>query len=194
MTLGGGMCWGLSGSMGQFLFQHEGMDSRWLVPIRLFLAGVILFIFCFVKHRKPLFQIWTKRRDALLLLAYGLAGVSACQFTYFLTIQLSSAGVGTILQDLSPVMILVCACIAGRRAPKPYEIICIALALAGVTLIVTHGDFGSLAVSEGALISGSRSFSGRGNSDMCRDPWDLWASHLSLSSEMSSRSRSISQV
>lgn len=64
MTLGGGMCWGLSGSMGQFLFQHEGMDSRWLVPIRLFLAGVILFIFCFVKHRKPLFQIWTKRRDA----------------------------------------------------------------------------------------------------------------------------------
>ncbi|MGN0256568.1 MAG: DMT family transporter [Chordicoccus sp.] len=154
MTLGGGVCWGLSGSMGQFLFQHEGMDSRWLVPIRLFLAGVILFIFCFVKHRKALFQIWTKRRDTLLLLAYGLAGVSACQFTYFLTIQLSSAGVGTILQDLSPVMILICACIAGHRAPKPYEIICIALALAGVTLIVTHGDFGSLAVSEGALISG----------------------------------------
>ena len=40
----GGVCWGLSGTMGEFLFQHEGMDSRWLVPIRLGTAGVILLI------------------------------------------------------------------------------------------------------------------------------------------------------
>ena len=38
LTLLGGICWGVSGSIGQYLFDVEGMDSRWLVPIRLGLA------------------------------------------------------------------------------------------------------------------------------------------------------------
>ena len=40
LATGGGICWGLSGSMGQYLFRCQGMDSRWLVPYRLGLAGV----------------------------------------------------------------------------------------------------------------------------------------------------------
>ena len=42
LTMFGGMCWGVSGCVGQYLFTSQGMDSTWLVPIRLFLAGVIL--------------------------------------------------------------------------------------------------------------------------------------------------------
>ncbi len=44
LTTLGGICWGLSGSMGQYLFTRQGMDSRWLVPIRLGLAGIILLV------------------------------------------------------------------------------------------------------------------------------------------------------
>ena len=44
LTLLGGICWGLSGCVGQFLFTHEGMDSRWLVPVRLGIAGVLLLV------------------------------------------------------------------------------------------------------------------------------------------------------
>lgn len=105
LTMGGAACWGVSGCMGQYLFTREGMDSTWLVPIRLFLAGLILCGFFFIKDRKTLFDPWNVRknpRNAIDLLVYGLAGVSCCQFTYFLTIQLSSAGMGTILQDVSP--------------------------------------------------------------------------------------------
>ena len=100
LTLGGAACWGVSGCMGQYLFTREGMDSTWLVLIRLFLAGLILCGFFFIKDRKTLFDPWNVRknpRNAIDLLVYGLAGVSCCQFTYFLTIQLSSAGMGTIL-------------------------------------------------------------------------------------------------
>lgn len=105
LTMGGAACWGVSGCMGQYLFTREGMDSTWLVPIRLFLAGLILCGFFFIKDRKTLFDPWNAKknpRNAIDLLVYGLAGVSCCQFTYFLTIQLSSAGMGTILQDVSP--------------------------------------------------------------------------------------------
>ena len=38
MAAGGGVCWGISGTMGQYLFTHEAMQTTWLIPIRLSLA------------------------------------------------------------------------------------------------------------------------------------------------------------
>ena len=157
LTMGGAACWGVSGCMGQYLFTREGMDSTWLVPIRLFLAGLILCGFFFIKDRKTLFDPWNAKknpRNAIDLLVYGLAGVSCCQFTYFLTIQLSSAGMGTILQDVSPVIILLVVCIQQKRGPRVFEIFSIVLALVGVFLITTHGSLTGLAVSPAALVSG----------------------------------------
>ena len=157
LTMGGAACWGVSGCMGQYLFTREGMDSTWLVPIRLFLAGLILCEFFFIKDRKTLFDPWNVRknpRNAIDLLVYGLAGVSCCQFTYFLTIQLSSAGMGTILQDVSPVIILLVVCIQQKRGPRVFEVCSILLALVGVFLITTHGSLTGLAVSPAALVSG----------------------------------------
>ena len=45
MAAGGGVCWGISGTMGQYLFTHEAMQTTWLIPIRLGLAGLILFVY-----------------------------------------------------------------------------------------------------------------------------------------------------
>lgn len=30
LTMFGGMCWGVSGCVGQYLFTRQGMDSTWL--------------------------------------------------------------------------------------------------------------------------------------------------------------------
>lgn len=157
LTMGGATCWGVSGCMGQYLFTREGMDSTWLVPIRLFLAGLILCGYFCIRDRKMLFDPWNIRknpRNAIDLLVYGLAGVSCCQFTYFLTIQLSSAGMGTILQDLSPVIILLVVCIQQKRAPRLFEVFSIVLALGGVFMLTTHGSLTNMAVSPAALVVG----------------------------------------
>ena len=157
LTMGGAACWGVSGCMGQYLFTRENMDSTWLVPIRLFLAGLILCTFYFIKDRRMFFDPWNAKknpRNLLDLLIYGLAGVSCCQFTYFLTIQLSSAGVGTILQDLSPVLILLVVCIQQKRAPRLFEVFSIVLALGGVFMLTTHGSLTNMAVSPAALVVG----------------------------------------
>ena len=157
LTMGGAACWGVSGCMGQYLFTRENMDSTWLVPIRLFLAGLILCTFYFIKDRRMLFDPCNAKknpRNLLDLLIYGLAGVSCCQFTYFLTIQLSSAGMGTILQDLSPAIILLVVCIQQHRGPRLFEICSILLALIGVFLLTTHGSLTDLAISPAALLSG----------------------------------------
>lgn len=157
LTMFGAACWGVSGCMGQYLFTHEGMSATWLVPIRLFLAGILLAVYCIIKNRKQFFAPWDLKhnpRYALDLIIYGLAGVSCCQFLYFLTIQLSSAGTATILQNISPVLILLVVCLTGKRAPKPFEVGSILLALIGLFLLTTHGSLTALAISPTALLSG----------------------------------------
>ena len=157
LTMGGAACWGISGCMGQYLFTRENMDSTWLVPIRLLLAGLLLCGYYFFKDRKQLFAPWNFRadpRNTIDPLVYGLAGVSFCQFLYFLTIQLSTAGIATILQDLSPVLILLVLCLQQRRTPRLFELCSILLALLGVFLLTTHGSLTSLAVSPAALAAG----------------------------------------
>lgn len=153
LTAGGGVCWGLSGSMGQYLFTKQGMDAHWLVPIRLFLAGVILFIYCRIRMGKYVYSPWKTKRDARDLLVYGLLGISLCQYLYFRTIQLSTAGAATILQDLSPVMILIVECIHRHEKPGIFDVFSIILALVGVTLITTHGRM-ELGIPAGALLCG----------------------------------------
>ena len=149
MLLGAAFVWGVA-----FVFQVEGMDSRWLVPIRLTLAGIVLFLYCLFAHRDKLFGIVSSKKSILLLIAYGLPGVAICQFLYFTTIQLSSAGVGTILQDLSPIFIMLCSALIARRAPKLTEVIAVVMAIAGVFLIVTHGNVEHLVISPIALLTG----------------------------------------
>lgn len=149
-----GICWGCSGSVGQYLFDHEGMDSRWLVPIRLGAAGIILLVYCTVREGHKIFHPWKTKQDRRDLLIYGLLGVSVCQYLYFLTIQLSTASAATILQDLSPMMILIISCLQQKRLPQLREIAAVVLAFTGVLLIVTHGSLTHLNIPLNAVIAG----------------------------------------
>ena len=118
MAAGGGVCWGISGTMGQYLFTHEGMQTTWLIPIRLGLAGLILFVYWLVKDRRLLFAPWRQRSSAVMLALYGVFGISLSQFLYFLTIQFSNAAIGTIMQDKSPVMVLLVACATAHTCTR----------------------------------------------------------------------------
>ena len=62
----GGVCWGASGTVGQYLFTCQGVDSGWLTVVRMFLAGVVLLGGALVRHpcssaRRQL-QILRRRR------------------------------------------------------------------------------------------------------------------------------------
>lgn len=154
LTILGASCWGFSGSVGQYLFDVQGMDSRWLVPIRLGFAGILILIYCSIKYKRETILPWKRKETAISLLVYGVLGVSCCQFLYFLTIQLSNAAIGTILQDLAPIFILFYTCVTAKRLPYVFEIISIGLAITGVFLITTHGRLDSTTVSGAALVSG----------------------------------------
>ena len=152
LTLLGGAFWGLSGACGQYLFDYKGATTEWLVPIRL--AGYVMLAFFLIKDRKTALSVWKTKKNALDILFYGLAGMMMCQYTYFATIENSNAGTATVVQYLSPVMIMAVMCFMERKLPKPAELVAMSCALLGVFLIATHGNVHQMVISKEALFYG----------------------------------------
>lgn len=151
LTLTGGILWAVSGVCGQFLFQYKEVTSNWLVPIRLTFAGAILLLVLFLQRGRKIFVVWETPRTSVQILSYGIFGMMLCQYTYFTSIQHSNAAIGTVLQYLAPIIILVVVCIGKRVLPSPREVLALLLAVGGTAILATHGNFGTLVIPRDAL-------------------------------------------
>lgn len=153
-TLVGGMCWGLSGCFGEYLFSEKGITAIWLVNIRLIFAGTLLVIYSYIKEKDKLKNIFQDKEDFKKLVLFGLIGLMVCQYTYFSAIEHSNAGTATVLQSLNPIMILGYLCIKNKQAPKLVEIFAIFTALFGIFLLSTKGDIHNMVLSQKGLFMG----------------------------------------
>ena len=149
-----GICWGVSGVWGQFLFETRGIDSNWIVPIRLFSGGIVLLIYMFLKNREQMVTLVKNKRDFLQAILTGVLGTMMFQLTFFGAVQRSNAGTATVLQYLCPVMTMIYVCMRDKKKPEKIEVLSIILALAGIFVISTHGNPNALAITPDALIWG----------------------------------------
>jgi drug/metabolite transporter (DMT)-like permease len=129
--------WGVSGVSAQELFQHAHLRALWLVAVRIVVSAVVLVAWRLV-HRERLGDLvgpgprdlWT--RTALFAIV-GLLGVQA---TYFLAVATGSAVTATLLQFLSPIIILAWTTLRAWRAPRLIEVAIVLAATGGVALVV----------------------------------------------------------
>lgn len=149
-----GICWGVSGVFGQFLFETRGIETAWLVPIRLTTAGVLLLIYLFCTNRQEMIHLMNNRRNFIQTIIAGVCGTMMFQLTFFGAVQRSNAGTATVLQYLAPVMIMIYVCFRKKKLPKKLEILSILLAVGGIFLISTHGNVHSLVMTPEALLWG----------------------------------------
>ena len=149
-----GICWGLSGVFGQFLFQTKGVDTTWLVPIRLLTSGLLLFTYVFFTNKEELFALAKNKRDFIQTIIAGIFGTMLFQATFFKAVQASNAGTATVLQYVAPVLIMMYVCFRNRKLPNKLEILSIFLAVGGIFLISTHGDIHSLSMTPEGLFWG----------------------------------------
>lgn len=150
----GGLLWGIGSILGQFLFEYKNVTAIWLVPWRLLFAGTLILLFYFLKSRTKIFDIWKERRNRRDILIYGILGIMLCQYSYFQTIEWSNAATATFIQYIGPTLIIVYACVRGKRYPKWQEVAAVVFATSGIYLLATHGNPGNLVISPGALIMG----------------------------------------
>lgn len=92
-----------------------------------------------------------EKRNIRDILIYGV-GVLLIQYTFFLAIEQSNAGTAAIMVGVGPLFIIGYLAVCKHRKPVPKEFFCLFLAISGVALVVTKGNFESLDfVSTGAF-------------------------------------------
>ena len=150
----GGVCWGVSGTVGQYLFTQKGIDSGWLTVVRMLCAGAILLAAAALRYPREVSGIWRDKKAARRLILFALFGILPCQYAYLEAIRCSNSATATVLQYLGQALVLFWACLKGRRLPCGKESLALVLALGGVFLLSTHGSFTALYLAPGALFCG----------------------------------------
>ncbi|MFD1770957.1 DMT family transporter [Sphingobacterium suaedae] len=153
MALLAAVLWGISGTVGQYLFQEKRVDVEWLISVRLLAAGGLLLVLS-VAQGEQVLSIWKNKKDCILLLSFSVLGMVAVQYTYFAAIKYSNAATATVLQYIGPVLIVVYMAISKKRMPSVKEFVALILAMLGTFLLVTHGNPKELSLSPEAFLLG----------------------------------------
>ncbi|SFG20603.1 DMT family transporter [Sporolactobacillus nakayamae] len=155
LVLSGATLWGVSGNVAQYLFERQQIDAGWLTSVRMLAAGILLLALTQGgKDRRLTWTVWRRRKSAAGLLIFGLIGMIGAQYTYFEAIAAGNAATATLLQYLSPVLIMLYLIIRWRKKPSVTEIAAIFTAILGVFLLVTKGHPDQISIAPLAVFWG----------------------------------------
>lgn len=154
LVLLAGCLWGLSGVLGQLLFQSTDISIGYVSTIRMLASGVGILSICIIKKDSSMIAIWKNKNAMIRLFFFAIAGVMSVQYTYFSAIAASNAATGTVLQYTYPILMLLYTALYMKKMPSIQEIFAIISAFLGIVLISTHGNLHTLSISKAALAWG----------------------------------------
>ncbi|AKP67945.1 DMT family transporter [Companilactobacillus ginsenosidimutans] len=155
LALSASITWGVSGAVQQLVAKNGAIPAMWFVGTRTTVAGIILLVAAaFVVPRKEFFSVFKNWKELLTLLAFAIFGLWMNMYTFFYAIKLGNSSTATILQYLSPLFIMVGSVLFFHKKILRIDIISFILALVGVVLLITHGDFSHLSIPMSALFWG----------------------------------------
>jgi len=145
--------WGSSGVCAQYIMEVSHISSASLTMLRLLFSGLILLTLS-VTHGDKIFAMFKERESIISLLLFTLFGAMAVQLTFLLTIEKSNAATATVLQFLSPTIIVAWFALVKKKRTGKLVFAAIGTSLLGTFLLVTHGNPFSLSISGSALFWG----------------------------------------
>jgi len=154
LALLAGILWGITGPLGQYLFDEKTITPEWLVTCRLIASGSVILLGLFLKRRLEIFTIWKDKKDAVHMVIYSVAGMMAVQYSFFVAVEASNGGTATVLQYTNPVMIILYLALFQKVRPKSKEVAAVLLALAGIFLLSTNGNLHTLVITPKGLFMG----------------------------------------
>ncbi|WP_323112553.1 DMT family transporter, partial [Limosilactobacillus reuteri] len=105
-------------------------------------------------YGKKIFNVFKTRATAISVISYAILGLMANLLTFYYAIQTGNASAATILQYLSPLFIVLGGIVFMHRRPFRSDIIAFVVALIGVALCITRGNFTQLALPFVSLLWG----------------------------------------
>lgn len=153
-ALAGGICWGFSGTCAQLLMDDYGIPATWITCARMVIAAAFFLAMTALRNWKGLLAVFRDWRSLVQIAAFAIFGVLLTQLSYLYAIGYTSAGVGTTIEQVGLVLIMLYVCLRSRRMPRIREALGLVLALGGMLLIATQGDPDTLAIPPEGLAWG----------------------------------------
>ena len=151
---GAGALWALSGISGQSLFQDYHFSAAWLVTARLLISGILLLTCGYLLDKRAVMAPWKNKKDLRKLIIFSIVGMFVVQFTFFKTIEVSSASLATIIQYTGPFFVVIYEVLRKIMAPNRLTFLLMLTTLVGVFLVASKGDISQLNSSLEALLWG----------------------------------------
>ena len=149
-----GIFWGASGVVAEYLMSTKHVSSSWLVCIKMIVAGCLILLYQMAKGNKNTLNPLKNKKELFQLIIFSVLGVLGLQFSFFKAIQVSNAATATILQYLSPILLVVYFIVEKKELPNKLSLFSIFLSLVGTFLLVTKGNINELAISSEGLFWG----------------------------------------
>lgn len=129
--------WGVNGAVSKVILA-SGVSSLRLTEIRS--TGACLGLVLVLAATGPA-RLRVRRGDLLLLAVFGIAGLALVQWTYFLAIHRIEIGIALVVQYQAPLLVALWARFVYHEPVRRRIWVALALALAGLALIVDvrHG-------------------------------------------------------
>ncbi len=153
-ALAGGVCWGFSGTCAQLLMDDYGAPATWITCVRMVIAAVFFLAITAMRNWRDLVAVFRDWRSLVQIAAFAIFGVLLTQLSYLYAIGYTSAGVGTTIEQVGLVLIMLYVCVRARRLPRLREAAGLAFALGGMLVIATQGDLGRLSIPPEGLAWG----------------------------------------
>lgn len=138
-----GICWGSMGVAAQYLMAECRFTVLDLTSIRLLGAGILLVLLDIFWNRTEHIKAVFEKENLKDIVIYGFA-LLCSQSTFFLSIFSSNAATATIMVLTSPLFIIAYLAIVHHRRIKVLEMVSLLLALIGVLLIITKGNWDTM--------------------------------------------------
>lgn len=150
LVVGAGFCWGLIGLFSRVLLA-AGLTAPQVTLIRCFIIACAMVLFLFFYDRR-LLRI--RLRDIWLFLGTGLCSIAFFNICYFLTIQLTSLSVASMLLYTAPCIVTVLSAFLFRERFTLRKLAALALSCIGCALVVGLLNGGPLALSPHGILIG----------------------------------------
>jgi drug/metabolite transporter (DMT)-like permease len=149
MAAAAAILWGINGAVAKTILS-TGLSSERLAQVRSFGAAVgLLAIVAVLAPRR----LRLTRRELPYLVVFGVVGLAFVQWFYFLAIHRLAIGVALLIEYLAPLLVAVWARFAYHEPVRRRIWAALALALAGLALIVNVFGGGTSLSTAGVLFA-----------------------------------------
>ena len=148
------VAWGIQLPIAKDAF--DTVDPYHLTSIRY--AGAVIFLGAMLAYREGLGAL-SFDGHAVSLSALGVVGMCLSPVLVFIGMSMSAAEHAVIIVSLQPTVTAAALWLLGKQRPNVFTLVCVAVALLGVILVVTKGNF-SFAGSTQELIGDLIVFAG----------------------------------